>query len=151
MCHLNILINSKKQIAETDTENILQFMSEIYVHNLTKNYRPANFHEQFGITKNVIGKLFNYLSVTGQCESKINILFVSAVYVSLGLNNLETSEIFKHVTKFTDQDIDEHEFSFSSIGNEFDFSIGIDEQVLAESSWPLEEQDLILDSSQNFY
>ena len=69
-CHLNILIRSKKDVTEADVEKLMQFMREIYVQNNTGNQRTTNFSQHLEISKNVLSKLLNYLSITGQSESK---------------------------------------------------------------------------------
>lgn len=47
--------------------------------------------------------------------------------------------------------IDDREFSFSSIGEEFDFDVGKTENEFLNSCNEYEETDLIFESSQNFY
>lgn len=64
---------------------------------------------------------------------------------------IEHSEIFKQVSFLNEKIVDDHEFSFSSIGDEFDFEIGITGNGSPKTYIDYEDSDLIFESSQNFY
>lgn len=68
-----------------------------------------------------------------------------------GLLTIERSEIYKKVCDLNNEFVDDREFSFSSIGEEFDFEIGITVNESSNACIEYEESDLIFESSQNFY
>lgn len=63
---------------------------------------------------------------------------------------IETCEIYKNVCATSSEFIDDREFSFSSIGEEFDFDVGKTENEFLNACNEYEETDLIFESSQNF-
>lgn len=64
---------------------------------------------------------------------------------------IETSEIYANTCTLNDEFVDDCEFSFSSIGEEFDFEIVAAGNESSNACIEYEELDLIFESSQNFY
>lgn len=63
----------------------------------------------------------------------------------------ENSELYQQVIEeINNNSLDEHGFSFSSIGEEFDFTAEANENKQF-GRITFEESDLLFDSSQNFY
>lgn len=80
---MNILIRSKKDVPDADAEKLMQLMREISVQNITGNQRPTNFSQHLEISKNVLSKLLNYLSITGQAESKKTFIAVLILIIRI--------------------------------------------------------------------
>lgn len=65
---------------------------------------------------------------------------------------IENSELYKSISTINNEFVDDHEFSFSSIGDEFDFNTDIKVNNESQKTFvKFEESDLVFDSSQNFY
>lgn len=76
-------------------------------------------------------------------------LFKMRFLFFLGILLLESSDVYKNLMKANQNIIDDQEFSFSSIGNEFDFEIDHSTEVNTQTQFI--ETDLLSESSQNFY
>lgn len=63
---------------------------------------------------------------------------------------IEASEIYKKVYALNNEFVDDREFSFSSIGEDFDFEIENTGKEFPNTCIEFEESDLVFESSQNF-
>lgn len=64
---------------------------------------------------------------------------------------LENSKIYQNLLILNESFVDDHDFSFTSIDEEFDFVFGNSEKEHQEYCFEWGEADLFLESSQNFY
>lgn len=89
-------------------------------------------------------------------DYRINKKVILTVFRTFILNikellKIETSEIYIKACALNNEFVDDREFSFSSIGEEFDFEVGMAGNESSNACIEYEELDLIFESSQNFY
>lgn len=64
---------------------------------------------------------------------------------------LENSSMYAKVSALNDGFVDDNEFSFSSIGEEFNFDVDNERNRSPKYFIECEDSDLIFENSQNFY
>lgn len=147
-----IIIECKSMfISNDDIANLRLFIEGINQHSYFKPHKvPKIISETNIVPKNIVEKIRNHLKISHQQESNLNKRIYFDFHI-LELIMLENSQIYKQVSALNNEFVDDTEFSFSSIGEEFNFEVDVEENRSPKTLMECEDSDLIFESSQNFY
>lgn len=155
LCRMSIVIECSSDCPRPENvEHLKTFIRDINSRIQLQPRMPQRNGSK-GISKFLIQKIRNYLIFSKQLESTYFNSYVwhsnLSLTIFLELRIFESSEVYQQtIGEINEIALDEHGFSFSSIGDEFDFTIEVDENKPVNSI-NFEESDLIFESSQNFY